>query len=229
MRAQKRKENNNATYCQRYRQKIQLKRLQSKQFDKKYRMYVAERQALHRSKKKQQQPMQSASTITLSRSDLRKREGIERRRQNTTKFKLEINKLQNSNKRLEIENKKLKEQLISLTSSSSSSTTTTLSSSSQQSNADSTVVKSPSTLFFQNLSPNAKRRATERIIIQKPDLPRGSIRSVRNKFGINVSGGLFYPSSSNRKSLFFSCPIKTYHQQEQPQYQENLQMLSNCF
>ena len=41
MRPKKNKENNNVAYCQRYRQKIQLKRLQSKAFDKKYRKYAA--------------------------------------------------------------------------------------------------------------------------------------------------------------------------------------------
>ncbi|CAF4638352.1 unnamed protein product, partial [Rotaria sp. Silwood2] len=190
-RGKKKKDNNNATYCQRYRQKIQLKRLQSKPFDKNYRKYTAARQALYQAKKKQQQeqqPIQSTSTITVSRSDLRKGEGIQRRRQNTKKFKLEINKLQNSNKQLQMENKKLKEQLICLTSSSSSSTTTTtLSSSSKQSNADSTTTISPSTLFFQNLSPNAKRHAKARMVAQNSDLPRGSNSSIRNKFGINLS------------------------------------------
>ncbi|CAF1491194.1 unnamed protein product [Rotaria sp. Silwood1] len=202
MRGKKKKENNNATYCQRYRQKIQLKRLQSKRFDKNYRKYTAARQALYRTKKKQQQEQQAiqpTSTITVSKSDLRKGEGIQRRRQNTKKFKLEINKLQNSNKQLQMENKKLKEQLICLTSSSSSSssstTTTTLSSSSKQSNADSTTTISPSTLFFQNLSPNAKRHAKARMVAQNSDLPRGSNSSIRNKFGINVSCGLLYPSS----------------------------------
>ncbi|CAF2784202.1 unnamed protein product [Rotaria sp. Silwood2] len=90
MRAKKKKENNNAAYCQRYRQKIQLKCLQSKNFDKEYRKYVAARQALYRAKKKQQQeqqPIQLTSTITVSRNDLRKDEGIQRRRQNTKKFK----------------------------------------------------------------------------------------------------------------------------------------------
>ncbi|CAF4621317.1 unnamed protein product, partial [Rotaria sp. Silwood2] len=176
MRGKKKKDNNNATYCQRYRQKIQLKRLQSKPFDKNYRKYTAARQALYRAKKKQQQeqqPIQSTSTITVSRSDLRKGEGIQRRRQNTKKFKLEINKLQNSNKQLQMENKKLKEQLICLISSSSSSsssttTTTALSSSSKQSNADSTTITSPSTLLFQNLSPNAKRHAKARMVAQNP-------------------------------------------------------------
>ncbi|CAF2418191.1 unnamed protein product [Rotaria sp. Silwood2] len=86
---QNKNKNKNTTYCQRYRQKIQLKRLQSKSFDKKYRKIVPLRQALRRAKKKQQQQqksMQSASTITISRNDLRKREGIQRRHQNTAKF-----------------------------------------------------------------------------------------------------------------------------------------------
>ena len=41
MRPKKKNENNNVAYCQRYRRKIQLKRLQSKAFDKKYRKYTA--------------------------------------------------------------------------------------------------------------------------------------------------------------------------------------------
>ena len=113
MRQKKKKKSNNATYCERYRQKVQLKRLQCKRFDIVYRENVAR-------KKQRQQPIKSTSVVTISRADLRKREGIQRRRQNTTQLKLEIDKLKDSNKQLQIENAKLKEQLNSFTSSSPS-------------------------------------------------------------------------------------------------------------
>ncbi|CAF1551653.1 unnamed protein product, partial [Rotaria sordida] len=154
------------------------------------------RQALYRAKKKQQQQqqsIQSTSTVTISRNDLRKREGLQRRRQNIAKFKLQIRQLQDANEKLQIENNQLKEKLISLTSSSSpmtTVTTTTPSSSLQPSNEDITPIRSPtspSTQFFQHISPNAKRRATARMMVDKSDLPRGSINSVRKKFGINLS------------------------------------------
>lgn len=182
-------------YCQKYRQKLQLKRLQSKNFDKKFRTKVAMRQKLYREKKKQQQQrqsIQSTSTVTMSKNDLRKREGLQHRRQNIAKSKVRIRQLQDDNEKLQIENNQLKEKLISLTSPSSSTTTvaTTTQSTPQPSNEDTTPITSPitpTTLLFQHISPNAKRRATARMMVDKSDLPRGTIRSVRKKFGINVS------------------------------------------
>src|SRR5690349_372658 len=103
MRSKRKKKNDNAVYCHKYRQKIQLKRLQSRNFDKKCRKSEATRKASYRAKKKQQQqqlPISSSSTNTTTRANLRKIEGLQRRRQNTTIFKLEIDKLQNSNKQL---------------------------------------------------------------------------------------------------------------------------------
>ena len=101
------KKSNNATYCQKYRQKLQLKRLQSKSFDKKFRKKVAMRQELWRLKKKQQQEqsIQSSSTVTMSRNDLRKCEGLQHRRQNIAKFKTQIRDLQDANGKLQIEKK----------------------------------------------------------------------------------------------------------------------------
>ncbi|CAF4296319.1 unnamed protein product, partial [Rotaria magnacalcarata] len=71
--------------------------------------------------------------------------------------------------------------------SDSTTTTAPSSSSSNQSNSNNTTTTSPSTLFFQHLSPNAKRRATARMMAHKIDLPRGTTRSIRNNFGINVN------------------------------------------
>jgi predicted RNase H-like nuclease (RuvC/YqgF family) len=177
--SKKKKKNNNAVYCYRYRQKIRLKRLRYKNFDKKCRKSGAARQALYRAKKKQQLSTPSTSTITTTRANLRKIEGLQRRRENTGKLKLEITELQNSNEQLENENKRLKAQLASLTLSS------------RQTITDSRTTVSPSRIFFQNLSPNSKQRATARMMVQKPNLPRGAVESIRNKFGIHVSSCLF--------------------------------------
>ncbi|CAF4441840.1 unnamed protein product, partial [Rotaria magnacalcarata] len=223
MRQKKKKKSNNATYCERYRQKVQLKRLQCKRFDIVYRENVARRQALCRERKKQrQQPIKSTSVVTISRADLRKREGIQRRRQNTTQLKLEIDKLKDSNKQLQRENAKLKEQLNSFTSSSSQqsnsdSTTTTApsSSSSNQSNSNNTTTTSPSTLFLQHLSPNAKRRATARMMAHKIDLPRGTTRSIRNNFGINLSNQNLPPTGTTKVSRDLAIAIEQFLNNEE--------------
>jgi cell division septum initiation protein DivIVA len=171
----KKKKTANAVYCEKYRQKIQLKRLQSRSFDNKYRKNVTARQGLYRAKRKQQQQLPiSSSTDTVTRNQLRKIEGVQRRRQNTAKFKLEIDQLTNENKKLEKENKKLKAQLASLTISS------------EQAITSSTTAVTSSKFLFQHLSPNAKSRATARLMVDKQDLPRGSIESIRNNFGVNV-------------------------------------------
>ncbi|CAF5048538.1 unnamed protein product, partial [Rotaria sp. Silwood1] len=148
--------------------------------DNKLRKKEASRKAVYRAKRKQQETVPSASTTTISRNDLRKIESLQCRRQNTAKLKLEKDQLQNLNKQLQKENRKLKEQLVSLRLSLSSS------SSPQETITNSAAAISPSKLFFQNVSPNPKRRATACMAIRKQDLPRGSLESIRNKFGINV-------------------------------------------
>ncbi|CAF1500514.1 unnamed protein product [Rotaria sp. Silwood1] len=77
-----------------------------------------------------------------------------------------------------MENKKLKAQIINLSSSSPTS---------QQTSLHSTSIVSPSKFFFQNVSLNAKRRATARMMVQKENLPSDGIVNIRNKFGINLS------------------------------------------
>lgn len=95
------------------------------------------------------------SAKSISRSELCKREGIKHRRQYTKVLKLQIKELKYSKKQLEIENKKLKQELISLTSSFPTAAKAAFSSlsTSQQSIADNTTdIISLSTLFFRNLS-----------------------------------------------------------------------------
>jgi len=182
----------NAERCQKYRQKVQLKRLKNKRFDKKFRKKESTRKAKYREKVRQQQHEEdiipSASTAVASRSSLRKIEGQQRRRQNTAKLKSEKEKLQDSNKNLENinktlenENKKLKEPLASLTLLSSpqtiadGQTVTSTSSSSGSSN-----------ILLDNISPASKKRAAARIRMDKEDLPRGAVKQIRKEFGINV-------------------------------------------
>ncbi|CAF3378161.1 unnamed protein product [Rotaria sp. Silwood2] len=142
----RKQKSDNVIYCRKYRQKIQLKRLQSRNFDKKLRKKEASRKAVYRAKRKQQETVPSASTTTISRNDLRKIEGLQRRRQNTAKLKLEKDQLQNSNKQLQKGNRKLKEQLASLRLSLSSS------SSPQETTTNSAATISPSKLFLSKQS-----------------------------------------------------------------------------
>ena len=101
----KKRERSNAAYCQKYRQKIKLKRSQSKRFDKKIRKKESTRKAMYRTKIKQRQSRGpstvSTSITTISRNDLRKIEGRQCRRQYTSKLKSDKEKLQDSNKKLE--------------------------------------------------------------------------------------------------------------------------------
>ena len=181
MKSKKRKKKDNAVYCQIYREKVRLKRLQSRNFDRKYRKNEAARKAMYRATKRereqQQQSMAATSTVTTPKNDLRKIEGLQRRRQNTAKLKSKIINLENSTKQLQTENTRLKRKIVSLTSSAQQATT----------DDTTTPSPSPSKILLQNLSPNAKRRATARMMVQKPDMPRGSVKSIREKFGINVS------------------------------------------
>ena len=55
MTPKKGKKDKNAEYCQKYRQKVKLRRLQLRNFDKKYRKKEAIRNASYRAKRKQQQ------------------------------------------------------------------------------------------------------------------------------------------------------------------------------
>ena len=55
MTPKKGKKDKNAKYCQKYRQKVKLRRLQLRNFDKKYRKKEAIRKTSYRAKRKQQQ------------------------------------------------------------------------------------------------------------------------------------------------------------------------------
>ena len=89
MTPKKGKKDKNAEYCQKYRQKVKLRRLRSRNFDKKYRKKEAMRKAAYRAKRKQQQSLsiQASSDIPISRNDFRKRKGLQRRRQNIKRLK----------------------------------------------------------------------------------------------------------------------------------------------
>ncbi|CAF1622120.1 unnamed protein product [Didymodactylos carnosus] len=107
-------------YDRNYKSKVKLKRLQSKRFDKRYRKKASERKAAWRARQKQSSQIPSTITITPNRSDLRKAEGIERRRRNTAKMKSENEKLLNKNRQLEKENKKLKGEIASSSTATTS-------------------------------------------------------------------------------------------------------------
>ncbi|CAF3809581.1 unnamed protein product [Rotaria magnacalcarata] len=179
----KKKKKTNAACCQKYRQKIKLKRLQSKHFDKKIRKKESTRKAMYRTKIKQRQQQEqsilSTSTITISRNNLRKIEGRQRRRQNASKLKSDEEKLQDSNKKLENENRRLKAQLASLLISSSSTP--------PEATTGTRTTTSSSNFLFNNLSPGAKKRAAARMRREKQNLARGTMERVHNEFGINLS------------------------------------------
>jgi hypothetical protein len=59
---------------------------------------------------------------------------------------------------------------------------------------------SPSKVFFDNVSPNAKQRAVLRIKDKKEILPRGSSEQIRRKFGINLSKQSV-PTAPSKSSL----------------------------
>ncbi|CAF5010042.1 unnamed protein product, partial [Rotaria sp. Silwood1] len=170
------------TRDQKYKMKINLKRLTSKSFDKKYRKKKAIYQAIYRRNKKQerldeQTTMSSTSSVT---TDRRKNEGQRRRRANINKLKNENTKLRERMLELEKEMKQLK-------------------SSSQSTNEDSlheTPTSSPTKLLISSLSPPAKKRATLRMMNRKEGLQRGTISSIRRKFGINLSNTYSPPSST---------------------------------
>ncbi|CAF5173499.1 unnamed protein product, partial [Rotaria magnacalcarata] len=137
-----------------------------------YRTKIKQRQ-------QQEQSILSTSTITISRNNLRKIEGRQRRRQNASKLKSDEEKLQDSNKKLENENRRLKAQLASLLISSSSTP--------PEATTGTRTTTSSSNFLFNNLSPGAKKRAAARMRREKQNLARGTMERVHNEFGINLS------------------------------------------
>lgn len=155
----------------RHRQKIKIKRIRSKMFDEQCKRKIALIQQKWR-KNKQQKQQQNIETATLSSlapttttaSDLRKKEGLRRRRTNISKLRNENEQLHETIRQLTIENKRL-ETLQSQTSSR----------------------PSPTKLLLDNISSSAKKRAIIRLKEQKEHLQRGSACDLTQKFGINLS------------------------------------------
>jgi hypothetical protein len=189
-----------------YRQKIKLKRLLSKQFDKEYKRKRAQSQANRRRKIKQQQAAETAisasipSSTTSTKTDLRRKEGQRRRRLHVSKLNNEILELRGTVRQLTKENGNLKRSR-SLTSPR----------------------PSPTKLLLNNMSPSAKKRTVLRLKDQKENLPRGSALDLRRKFGINLSNQSqpkkTSPSSLqteieqffNRDDISKPCPDKKKH------------------
>ncbi|CAF1455795.1 unnamed protein product [Adineta ricciae] len=122
------------------------------------------------SKLKQQQQntatptLSSGTGLTTTKSDLRKKEGLQRRRSNTSKLKKENADLRASIRHLTIENNKLK-----------------------LSRQQTPPRPSPTEILLDNISPSSKKRGILRIKDQKEYLPRGSARDFRKKLGVNLS------------------------------------------
>ena len=160
-----------AQYDKRRHKKIKRKRSLDKIFDKEYKQKQALRQRKRRDKLKQQQ-QQHTVTPTLSpgsssittKSDLRKKEGLQRRRSNTLKLKQENADLRASIRQLTIENNKLK-----------------------VSRQQTPSRPSPTKILLDNISPSSKKRGILRIKDQKEHLLRGSAEDFRKKLGVNLS------------------------------------------
>ncbi|CAF1379185.1 unnamed protein product [Rotaria sp. Silwood1] len=195
-------------YDRKYYQKSQYKRFKSELFNSEYiRKQNARQQKCRRLKAEAQQtsinttesttataevPSDAAKSITATaqspstvRTNLRRTEGIRRRRAYTRKMKNENEKLSNEINVLRKQNLKLKKAL------------------SQQHSEDiekddETPTVSPTKLFLKNVSPRAKKRATKRLIDKKQQLPRGSVSKFRLKLGINLSND--YSSQSDISS-----------------------------
>ena len=161
-------ERKNAVYERAYSEKKKLKRIQSKAFNKQCKNQNRLKQGKWRLKQKQQQVSAPSSSLTsttaTTKSICRKSEGEKRRRANTMKMKNEIEQLRNKVRALTTENKKL-----------------------QATRSATPPRQSPTSLFLDNISPSAKRRATNRLKDRKNDLPRGSQHDLRKKLGINLS------------------------------------------
>ncbi|CAF1481061.1 unnamed protein product [Rotaria sordida] len=99
--------------------------------------------------------------VSTNLNDLRKKEGQRRRRSNLAKLKNENSELRHTIQALRKEISKLR------------------------TSRPSTPPPSPTKIFFDHVSPNAKKRAILRL--KDEDLPRGTPQQIRNKFGINIS------------------------------------------
>lgn len=159
-----------AQYDKRRYKKIKMKRSLDKTFDKEYKQKQTLKQRERRNKLKQQQSntltatLPPVSTSTTTKNDLRKQEGLQRRRANTLKLKKENANLRESIRQLTIENNELKD-----------------------SRQQTPPRQSPIKILLDNISPSSKKRAILRVKDRKEDLPRGSGEDFRQKFGINLS------------------------------------------
>ncbi|CAF1379609.1 unnamed protein product, partial [Rotaria sordida] len=159
---------NSAERVRLHRQRIKVKRVLSKIFDKEFKRKKNQSQAKWRQKKKQEQqqlrvipPPPSAIT---NKTMLRKKEGQQRRRINTSKLKNENESLRRTVRQLTLENEKLKAQC-----------------------PQTPPRPSPAKLLLKNVSPSATIRAAMRLKDQKDNLSRGSNSQFRKQLGINLS------------------------------------------
>ncbi|CAF3986560.1 unnamed protein product [Rotaria sordida] len=159
---------NSAERVRLHRQRIKVKRVLSKIFDKEFKRKKNQSQAKWRQKKKQEQqqlrvipPPPSAIT---NKTMLRKKEGQQRRHINTSKLKNENESLRRTVRQLTLENEKLKAQC-----------------------PQTPPRLSPAKLLLKNVSPSATIRAVMRLKDQKDNLSRGSNSQFRKQLGINLS------------------------------------------
>ncbi|CAM4846103.1 unnamed protein product [Rotaria magnacalcarata] len=170
-----------------YRQRIKVKRSLSKKFDEECRRKKASSQAKWRRNKKEerQQSTISVPNVSTSRaSDLRKKEGQRRRRLRLSSLRADNIKLRETVRILTKEIKQLR----------SSRTPTP-------------PPDSPSKIFFDNVSPNAKQRTVLRLKDKIENLPRGTSAQIRSKFGINLSKQIL--PKTNSQSLI-QTEIETF-------------------
>ncbi|CAF1628331.1 unnamed protein product, partial [Didymodactylos carnosus] len=144
----------------RYKNKIRVKRILSKTFDRDFKRKKALQQRKWRSTRQQKQAASSSSLpdlpTTEAKSVLRKKEGKKRRRAKARKVKQELQALRDTVQRLAKENKNLR-----------------------AGRCETPPPQLPTALFLDNVSPSAKRRATNRLRDTKDDLARGSQSALR--------------------------------------------------
>ncbi|CAF2102076.1 unnamed protein product [Rotaria magnacalcarata] len=171
------------TRDQKYKLKIKLKRLSSKAFDKRYEKKRAACQATYH-RNKEQKRLNEQAIASVIPTDGRKTAGNRRRRATINKIRTENMKLQAKISDLQKEMKKLN-LLVQKTNESSS---------------PETPPTPPTKLFVSNISPTAKKRVTMRMMDKRESFARGTISTIRQKFGINISKQ-YKPSSSTPSQL----------------------------
>ncbi|CAF1280652.1 unnamed protein product, partial [Didymodactylos carnosus] len=136
-----------------------------------------------------------------------------RRRQNTLKLKEENKQLRKTVPTLEQQSQRLRSLSISSSSSTKSSPSPNSKENKRKRKENNNEPISPSKLLLESLSPDARKRATLRMMDQKNQLSKGSITQVRNKFGINLSNQ-YAPSSTATMTALIYQRIEEFFKQD---------------